>query len=101
MEREQRDGGTLKNCLLARVGAAVGLPRSPQQQSGINWAQMGLRGVALMGTRCPLHLISSLSHGVLSPGRQSRAGIGWKREALADLDLRFSLRKYVVPRSVT
>lgn len=54
-----------------------------------------------MGTRCPLHLISSLSHGVLSPGRQSRAGIKWKREALADLGLRFSPRKYVVHRNVT
>lgn len=41
-----------------------------------------------MGTRCPLHLISFLSHGVLSPGRQSGAGIGWKREALAVSALR-------------
>lgn len=35
-----------------------------------------------MGTRCPLHLISSLSHGVLSPGRKSRAGMGGKVKRL-------------------
>lgn len=42
------------------------------EQSGINWAQMGHRGVDPMGTRCPLHPISSLSHGGFSLGRERR-----------------------------
>lgn len=41
-------------------------------QSGIDWAQMGHRGADPMGTLCPLHPISSLSHGGFSPGREAR-----------------------------
>lgn len=44
------------------------------EQCGTDWAQMGHRGVDSMGTRCPLHPISSLSHGGFSPGRERRHG---------------------------
>lgn len=54
-------------------------PLQSPKQSGINWAQMGFRGVDLMGTLCPLHLISSLSHGVFSPGRQRRHWVEKRR----------------------
>lgn len=37
---------------------------------------MGVRGIDPMGTLCPLHPISSLSHGGFSLGRDRRHGEG-------------------------
>lgn len=42
------------------------------EQCGVVWAQMGHREEDPMGTQCPLHPISSLSHGGISPGRERR-----------------------------
>lgn len=64
MCREQEKGHSKSACFQE-------LLQCPKQ-CGKDWAQMGHRRVDPMGTPCPLHPISSLSHGGFSPGRERR-----------------------------
>lgn len=68
-----REGHVERACFLKMTHSFLQCPN----QSGTDWAQMGHRGGDPMGTWCPLHPISSLSHGGAFPlGKAQGPGQG-------------------------